>query len=131
MPASMPAGGQEAVSPLALPAAGCFGLAATDSNGVGGWGALRGLVLLVVVLTLNQGHRQLYAVLLPAGLACRENGTNSFGDTDCIEISHADQGVLIGPCFTVPFLLAGATGASRGEPGWAPGFSAATLLQRS
>ena len=60
---------------------------------------------------------QLYAVLIPAGIRCLAdtNATNATGAgalgagaPDCIEISNAEQGLLIGPCFTVPFLFGGA-----------------------
>ena len=69
------------------------------------------LGILLLCNVMNQGHRQLLAVLLPAGMRC-EPGTNgtdvaAVDDDDCIAMSVAQQGALIGPAFAGPFVLGG------------------------
>lgn len=56
-----------------------------------------------------QGHRQLLAVLLPAGMRCLPDLDNStvMANGDCIDIEVAQQGALIGPAFAGPFVLGG------------------------
>lgn len=50
---------------------------ATVEDGVGGTRSVWMLVLCTLLLILNQAHRQLFAVLIPAGMQCSPNGTSS------------------------------------------------------
>eukprot|EP00035_Acanthoeca_spectabilis_P002413 m.87439 g.87439 ORF g.87439 m.87439 type:complete len:171 (+) comp11559_c0_seq1:262-774(+) len=72
------------------------------------------LVLLILLLcnVMNQGHRQLLAVLLPTGMRCFPTTGNQTeadigGNDDCIEMGVEEQGLLLGPAFAVPFVLGG------------------------
>lgn len=71
------------------------------------------LGVLLLCNMMNQGHRQLLAVLLPAGMRCIDPGANATDDDvggdndDCIAMSVAQQGALIGPAFAGPFVLGG------------------------
>lgn len=55
----------------------CSCAIAKVENGVGGSKSVWMLVVLTILLVLNQAHRQLYAVLIPGGIQCPNNGTSS------------------------------------------------------
>lgn len=83
------------------------------------------VVLLLVLLSLyilNQADRLVLAVLIPSGLRCKLNDTNSSSScpvsvypsdnesliTDgCISFNDAEQGLLTGPAFVIVYVLAG------------------------
>ena len=85
------------------------------------------LVVLFVIYVLNQADRLVLAVLIPSGLRCYEDFSNTSNSTcsessqddsgndtynetnstDCIHFDNFEQGLLTGPAFTIVYVVAG------------------------